>query len=89
MKLDKPTTLSLKDSDLLRTANYINGEWIAADDGAVMEVRNPSGGALVGTVRRWESPKPEERSQRPRRHFRSGARWLPGKQSWQMCPPMP
>jgi succinate-semialdehyde dehydrogenase/glutarate-semialdehyde dehydrogenase len=50
MKRDKPTAISLKDTDLLRNANYVDGEWTAADDGAVMEVRNPSSGAPVGTV---------------------------------------
>lgn len=50
MKRDKLTTISLEDTDLFRNANYIDGEWIAADNGAVMEVHNPSSGALVGTV---------------------------------------
>ena len=47
--LDK-TSLKLNDPDLLRHANYIDGQWVAADDGAVIEVRNPANGALVATV---------------------------------------
>jgi succinate-semialdehyde dehydrogenase/glutarate-semialdehyde dehydrogenase len=35
---------------LLKSQCYINGEWIAADDGATFEVRNPATGALLGTV---------------------------------------
>ncbi len=42
--------LSLKDPTLLRQANYIDGAWIAADDGATLEVRNPANGQRVGTV---------------------------------------
>ena len=47
--LDQPSS-SLKDRELFRNANYIDGEWVAADSGKVMEVHNPSTGALVGTV---------------------------------------
>ena len=42
--------LALKDPTLLRQANYIDGAWIAADDGATLEVRNPANGKVVGTV---------------------------------------
>jgi succinate-semialdehyde dehydrogenase/glutarate-semialdehyde dehydrogenase len=48
--LDSSTKISLKDHGLLRSANYIDGEWVAADGGGVIEVRNPSTGELVGTV---------------------------------------
>lgn len=43
-------TITLKDPSLLRNRNYINGEWVDADDGAVIQVRNPANGALVATV---------------------------------------
>ncbi len=43
-------TLALRDPDLFRSANHIDGAWVDADDGAVVEVRNPSTGACVGTV---------------------------------------
>ena len=42
--------LGLKDPGLLRQANYINGDWVAAADGATLEVRNPATGAVIGTV---------------------------------------
>ncbi|WP_305887938.1 MULTISPECIES: NAD-dependent succinate-semialdehyde dehydrogenase [Pseudomonas] len=42
--------MELKDPSLLRQQNYINGEWVGADDGAVLQVRNPATGALVATI---------------------------------------
>jgi succinate-semialdehyde dehydrogenase/glutarate-semialdehyde dehydrogenase len=42
--------ITLNDPELLRNQNYINGQWVSSDSGAVMEVRNPSTGELVGTV---------------------------------------
>lgn len=42
--------LTLGDTDLLRQACYIDGEWVAADDGRTVDVTNPSTGELVGTV---------------------------------------
>ena len=43
-------SLALSDPELLRNQNFINGRWVAADNGAVSEVRNPSTGEIVGTV---------------------------------------
>jgi succinate-semialdehyde dehydrogenase / glutarate-semialdehyde dehydrogenase len=45
-------SFSLAESDLLRSGNYIDGQWIAADDGATLDVRNPATGAVVGSVPR-------------------------------------
>lgn len=42
--------ITLNDPELLRNQNYINGQWVSADSGTVIEVRNPSTGELVGTV---------------------------------------
>lgn len=42
--------LELKRPDLLRTQSYINGQWVDADNGATVEVRNPSTGDVVATV---------------------------------------
>jgi succinate-semialdehyde dehydrogenase / glutarate-semialdehyde dehydrogenase len=36
--------------EFLRTSAYINGEWVGADSGATIEVRNPASGAVLGTV---------------------------------------
>src|SRR5262249_9728252 len=38
------------DPTLLRQANYIGGQWVHADSGAKMPVRNPATGELVGEV---------------------------------------
>lgn len=43
-------TLALKDPSLFRTQAYIGGRWVDADDGAVLTVRNPADGSVLGTV---------------------------------------
>ena len=43
-------TLTLSDTSLLRQENYIDGKWVAADNGATLTVKNPATGELVGTV---------------------------------------
>ena len=43
-------TVPLTRPDLLRTQCLIGGQWLAADDGACIEVRNPASGALLATV---------------------------------------
>jgi succinate-semialdehyde dehydrogenase/glutarate-semialdehyde dehydrogenase len=48
--VNKDNPLGLQDPGLLRQANYIDGAWVAADDGATLEVRNPATGAVIGTV---------------------------------------
>lgn len=42
--------ITLNDPELLRNQNYIDGKWVGADNGDVLEVRNPSTGELVGVV---------------------------------------
>ena len=44
--------MQLKDSGLLRTQAYVDGEWIDADDGGVVAVTNPANGATVAGVAR-------------------------------------
>ena len=41
---------SLNDSSLLREQCYINGQWVDADDGEVIQVANPSNHKVIGTV---------------------------------------
>jgi succinate-semialdehyde dehydrogenase/glutarate-semialdehyde dehydrogenase len=41
---------SLADPSLLRQANYIDGKWVGADNGATLPVNNPATGDLVGEV---------------------------------------
>jgi succinate-semialdehyde dehydrogenase/glutarate-semialdehyde dehydrogenase len=48
--LDMVTKVPLRDPGLLRNRNYIAGQWVDADSGRVLEVRNPSTGEVVGTV---------------------------------------
>ncbi|MDD3433179.1 MAG: NADP-dependent succinate-semialdehyde dehydrogenase [Tepidiphilus sp.] len=42
--------MNLKDPSLFRTQAYIDGRWTDADDGAVLTVRNPADGSVLGTV---------------------------------------
>ena len=46
-----PCTLNLA-SALIRNANLIDGQWVAADDGATLAVRNPATGAWLADVPR-------------------------------------
>ena len=48
--LNPTSPLKLADHDLLRQANLIDGEWVQADSGRVIAVRNPANGELVGEV---------------------------------------
>ncbi len=42
--------MRLQDSNLFRQQCYVNGQWVDAADRAVIEVKNPATGELVGTV---------------------------------------
>ena len=42
----------LKDPDLFRTRCYVGGEWVAADDGATVTIRNPANGEELGSIPR-------------------------------------
>lgn len=44
--------IALKDESLLMQRCYIQGRWLAADDGATLSVANPANGELLGTVPR-------------------------------------
>lgn len=48
--MNEITQLPLKDPDLLRQAMLIDGEWVQADSGQTLEVRNPATGDLVARV---------------------------------------
>jgi succinate-semialdehyde dehydrogenase/glutarate-semialdehyde dehydrogenase len=48
--LNPTSPLPLKDASLLREANLIDGQWVQADSGRTVEVRNPANGELVGVV---------------------------------------
>lgn len=44
--------LTLKDPSLLKQLCYLNGQWLAADSGAVIDVTNPANGEKLGTIPR-------------------------------------
>ncbi|MBF1802845.1 NAD-dependent succinate-semialdehyde dehydrogenase [Alloalcanivorax profundimaris] len=44
----------LKDKDLFRQQCYINGQWCDAEDGATLDVDNPSTGDIIGQVPRMK-----------------------------------
>jgi succinate-semialdehyde dehydrogenase/glutarate-semialdehyde dehydrogenase len=44
--------LNLKDPALLRTRCCVNGQWLAADGGSAIEVRNPATGTVIASVPR-------------------------------------
>ncbi|MEX3982195.1 NAD-dependent succinate-semialdehyde dehydrogenase [Paraburkholderia sp. EG287A] len=48
--MSEPIALPLKDPELLRQAMLIGGEWVQADSGQTLEVRNPATGELVARV---------------------------------------
>jgi len=48
--LNPNPSLKLQDPSLFREANYVDGEWIEADSGKWIEVKNPATGELVGRV---------------------------------------
>ncbi len=48
--LNPAVPLKLTDPDLLREANLIDGAWVQADSGQMVDVRNPATGELVGAV---------------------------------------
>jgi succinate-semialdehyde dehydrogenase/glutarate-semialdehyde dehydrogenase len=50
MMNETPAALKLNDPDLFRQAMLIGGEWVQADTGETMDVRNPATGELVGRV---------------------------------------
>ncbi|WP_424813131.1 NADP-dependent succinate-semialdehyde dehydrogenase [Roseococcus sp. YIM B11640] len=48
--LDTTAKLPLKDPDLFRQANCINGQWVQADSRKTVAVKNPATGEIVGHV---------------------------------------
>jgi succinate-semialdehyde dehydrogenase/glutarate-semialdehyde dehydrogenase len=48
--LNPETPVKLADPGLLRQANLIAGEWVQADSGRSVPVRNPANGELIGEV---------------------------------------
>ena len=43
-------SVALKDESLVKNSCFIDGEWVGADNGAVIDVTNPATGEVLGTV---------------------------------------
>ena len=65
--LDAIARLPLKDPDLFRQANLIGGQWVQADSGKTIAVRNPATGEVVGHVPAWGRRDPPRHRCRRRR----------------------
>ena len=50
MSTRAPIGIGLKDEALFRQACYIDGSWIAARSGAMIDVDNPATGEIIGAV---------------------------------------
>ena len=48
--LNQIAPLPLRDPSLFRQACHVGGQWLDADDGATLTVRNPATGEVLGTV---------------------------------------
>ena len=69
----KDPRIQLSDQRLFREQCYVDGQWIAADDGKTIKVTDPANGETIGTVpgvgvRR----RPVVRSRRPSGRCRPG-----------------
>ena len=42
--------MQIENQGLLRSTVFLNGKWVAADDGSTFAVRDPASGALLGEV---------------------------------------
>jgi len=64
-------SVKLKDPKLLRELCFIDGNWIGADNAAVLEVRNPATGQKLGSI-------PNMGAAETRRAIAAAAAALPG-----------
>ena len=72
--MEQAIALPLSDPDLLRQALLIDGQWVPADSGETLEVRNPATGALIAHV-------PKAGAAETRRAIAAATRALPGWRS--------
>ncbi|HWW21355.1 MAG TPA: NAD-dependent succinate-semialdehyde dehydrogenase [Steroidobacteraceae bacterium] len=59
----------MKEISLLKSQNYIDGQWVAADSGAVVEVRNPANGERLTSVPNSGSAETRRAIEAARRSF--------------------
>ena len=69
--------MKLNDSNLFRQQALINGEWLDANNGEVIDVTNPANGDKLGSVPKWALMKPAPLSTPPTAPCPSGVRSLP------------
>lgn len=74
--MEQVIALPLSDPDLLRQALLIDGQWLQAESGETLEVRNPATGALIAHVPKARAAKTGE----PLR--RQPVRCQPGAPNW-------
>ncbi|MCH9693755.1 MAG: NAD-dependent succinate-semialdehyde dehydrogenase [Gammaproteobacteria bacterium] len=70
--------LKLKDPSLLKTSNYINGEWLPGGAG-VVDVSNPANGEIVASIANGNAADAERAVEAAAEAFRSWSR-MPAKQ---------
>lgn len=64
----------LRDPSLLKSACLIDGVWLAADDGTMLDVTNPATGAVIGTVPNMAQGETQRAIDAADRAFRSWRR---------------
>lgn len=78
---EMPIALNLGDPDLFRQAILIDGEWVQADSGETMDIRNPATGELVGRVPRAGKAETARAIAAADRAMRAWRRTLPKERS--------
>jgi succinate-semialdehyde dehydrogenase/glutarate-semialdehyde dehydrogenase len=78
---DMPIMQQLKDADLFRQAILVDGEWVQADSGETMEVRNPATGELVGRVPKAGTAETRRAVEAADRALKSWRKTLPAERS--------
>ena len=77
MTIESSIASQLRDPDLFREAILIDGEWLQADSGETLEVRNPATGALVGRVPRAGAAETRRAIEAAERAMRGWRKALP------------
>ena len=67
----------LKDQSLFRQQCYIDGGWVGADSGKVVEVNNPATQEVIGTIPKLVADETAGRSKRRTRRGPPGGRGPP------------
>ena len=78
---DMPIMQQLKDADIFRQAILVDGEWVQADSGETMEVRNPATGELVGRVPKAGNAETRRAVEAAGRALKSWRKTMPAERS--------